>query len=167
MVTRDEIVELLTGKYSDMELSYNSGGYEFVGNDLVSISLSPESSVQSSLRNMKRTLAGRIMDNFEVESVDIEGSTNLDEYQDLFRFSKFIDQEIEERNLDRSSYGLGSKITKTLDMGEELNKDELLGVVGSVMDTEKLFAGIYEKNEKNSLSDYKKSKNLFYRSQVL
>ena len=106
--------------------------------------------------NMKRTVTGRIRDNFKVEEVYVKGSTDLDDYNDLFQFSKFIDEKLEERNLDRTNYYGSSKITKTLNIGEEFNETELLNTVGSVIKAEISFAEIYEANKNQALLNYNK-----------
>jgi len=168
MVTRDEIVELVTGEYPNMKVSYVPGEYEIIEGDNVHLTLLPAFSIRHSLEDTRRMI-GRSgpLSNYKVKKIYVEGSTDLTNYNDLFKFSEFIDEELEGKDLDRSHYSWGSKIAKILNIKEEFNGKELLDIVGSVMDAEQLFAEIYRKNEEDSLRDYDNSKRLFYSSQIL
>jgi len=168
MVTRDEIVDLVTGEYPNMKVSYVPGEYEIIEGDNVYLTLLPAFSIRQSLEDTRRMIRGSgPLSNYKVEKIHMEGSTDLANYNDLFKFSEFIDEEIEGRDLDRLHYSWGSKIAKTLNIKEEFNGKELLDIVGSVIDAEQLFAEIYGKSEKSSFRDYKNSKRLFYSSQIL
>ena len=149
MVTKNEVVEQITDRYSGMDVFYEAGiGPVYVQDNRVKIEISPNS---SSVPYWKDILGFVVdigyKDNFEVLRVGVSGQTSLDDYQLLPDFKNFGVEDLNEMNLGLHPYDARPIIYK--EFGAEFNMADFLATVDSVIGLENLFSDKY-KEEKRS-----------------
>ena len=167
MVTKKELTDIIITEYPDMKLRgmFDSSAAD-IYNDKIAIRFKPKS--RYSLNSLRRVIKGERDKSFE-GVIKLYGRTQLDTYNELPLFNKFINEELEERDLSRKYVGyFGDTIYKKIPVRDgNFDEKEFLGVVGSVIEAENLFDNVYKKSEKNTLGNYKTLKRQLKSSKFL
>ncbi|MCK4730260.1 MAG: hypothetical protein KAT28_02985 [Candidatus Aenigmarchaeota archaeon] len=159
MVTRDEIVELVTGEYPNMEVSYGEGiGQTIVKNEKVKIRVSPIVPFKKLFKDARGFFIGkRYSDDFEVKKLEVYGLGDLTVYDEMPHFREFRDKKLGEVDLALDSYSPHGIYKNVPVRDGNFDEEELLKVIGSVNNTEILFSTVYRDNKEQVLKGYEDS----------
>ncbi len=160
MVTRDDIVELVTGEYPGMDVFYLEGvGPTTIKNEKLKIKVSPIVPFKNLYKDLRGFFTGKSYpDNFEVKKLEVYGLGDLDSYNTLPYFRVFRENKLKERGLGVDYHFTPHRIYKNVPVRDgNFDEEELLNVVGSVINTEILFSTVYRDNKKQVLKSYEDS----------